>query len=45
MSLERNKDDSITNNNNFISIISRVVKISDDKWDKNSNRRCKNTLN
>lgn len=33
MSLERNKDDSITNNN-FISIVSRVVKISDDEWDK-----------
>lgn len=34
MSLDRNKDDSLANNNDFISIVSRVVKISDDKWDK-----------
>lgn len=33
MSIERSKDGNI-NNNNFLSIVSRVVKISDDKWDK-----------
>ena len=33
MSLERNKDGNI-NNNNFISIVSRVVKLSDAKCDK-----------
>ncbi|KZL88869.1 hypothetical protein [Clostridium magnum] len=36
MSLKRNKDDNI--NNNFISIVSRVVKIYDDKWEKKFQR-------
>jgi len=33
MPIERSKDGNI-NNNNFLKIVSKVVKISDDKWDK-----------